>query len=140
MSVETAASRFTCRDCRKTYRSFRTEEEWLASHLAAVCPAAPRSPMASVPVAPSVDHPPSPISEPARRWQRDPIALAAAMIAGLILLGVAFDAYRTLSDSTNGAPRSLQTIMTLAVAGPCLYGVSQLARSVLPVPDRGDGR
>jgi hypothetical protein len=147
MSAQTA-TRYTCADCRKTYRSFRTEEEWRASHVADVCTAqgVARAPQ---PVAPPVAHAapvappaqPTPAAPPAEDgpwWQSSATGVAASAVAALLLLYVAFDGFRIMSDATDAGPKALQLLIAAVIALPCLFGVYQLGRSaVLAVqPDR----
>lgn len=134
MSAQTA-TRYTCGDCRKTYRSFRTEEEWRASHLADVCTAhgGPR-PVTSVPAPPMPAPPvqqPAPQAEDGPWWQTSAITVTALAVAALMLLYVAFDGFRIMSDATDAGPKALQLFIAAVIALPCLFGVYQLGRSAV---------
>ena len=136
MSAQTA-TRYTCHDCGKTYRSFRSEEEWRASHIADVCAAhgGPR-PVSAVP-APPQSAPPAPQPAPVPQaedgpwWQTSAITMAALAIAAVMLLYVAFDGFRIMSDATDAGPKGLQLFIAAFIGLPCLFGVYQLGRSAV---------
>lgn len=150
MSAQTA-TRYTCRDCRKTYRSFRSEAEWLESHRANVCTAhggprpaspppegpLPNSPVSPPPLGPTPAGPmrpqPAPpvVAQDGVWWQTGPVALGVTALAALLLLYVAFDGYRIMADATDAGPRALQLLIAAVIALPCLFGAFQLTRSAL---------
>lgn len=148
MSAQTA-TRYMCADCRKTYRSFRAEEEWRVSHIADVCTAqgVPRSPrpVAAPPVARPA--PVAPATEPAPAapeaadgpwWQTSAITMAALAVAALMLLYVAFDGFRIMSDATDAGPKALQLFIAAFIGLPSLFGVYHLGRSAVSLvqPER----
>ena len=116
MSAQTA-TRYTCADCRKTYRSFRTEEEWRASHIADVCTAqgvarpapslSPRGRHAAPPHRrqPSAHAPSGGGRDRGGRSVRSRPPPPSA-VAALLLLYVAFDGFRIMSDATDAGPRA----------------------------------
>jgi hypothetical protein len=138
MSAQTA-NRYSCRDCGKTYRSFRSEEEWRAAHLVDVCPAhveaEPEVPV-SAPVAAAVQVTERPAPARTAWWQKEIFSIAAALLTTLLLFGVALDAVNTLSDAANAGPKAATMLLAALIAGPCVYAVYHLLRSI-PDPETG---
>ena len=136
MSAQTAASRYTCRDCGKTYRSFRPEDEWRATHIVEVCAAQDDLPVAAAPAPqpqPEVQVTDVPGEANARWWQTDLVAVAGALLVTLLLFGVALDAVNMLSDAANAGPRAATLLLSAVIAGPCVYAVYQLVRMAAAV-------
>ena len=137
MSAQTA-TRYTCGDCRKTYRSFRSQEEWHASHIADVCTAQglrPAAPPPAPPVSASPVQEPAPVpqAEDGPWWQTSALTLGALAVAALMLLYVAFDGFRIMADATDAGPKALQLLIAAVIALPCLFGAYQLGRSAVSV-------
>jgi hypothetical protein len=144
MSAPTA-NRYTCRDCGKTYRSFRSEEEWRAAHLLDVCPAhveaEPDVPLSGPVAAANFEPQPATVQvterpAPAKTawWHKEVFSIAAVLLTTLVLFGVALDAVNTLSDAANAGPRAATVLLAALIAGPCVYAVYHLLRA-LPDPE-----